>query len=165
MQREFNVLSDTERGYLAGFFDGEATFTVSRRRDGRNRRGVEYVPLVEIRHTNLAVLEHIKRIIGGGSVCSPPSCQKVGRRQIFVLSLYSPTLRAVLPQIKNLMVVRKRQAELVEEAACLKEKNMHLHESRRDQLETNFDRLEHIRLELKKLNHKRPFNTRFGGKA
>ena len=138
MQREFNVLSDTERGYLAGFFDGEATFTVARRRDGRNRRGVEYVP---------------------------PSCQKVGRKQIFVLTLYPPTLRAVLPQIKNLMVVRKRQAELVEEATFLKEENMHLHESRRDQLEANFDRLEQIRLELKKLNHKRPFNTRFGGET
>jgi len=56
----------TQRAYLAGFFDGEGSFSIIRRLDKRSPAGYGYQPYVEVGSTNEAIIKWLHTFIGKG---------------------------------------------------------------------------------------------------
>ena len=56
----------TQRAYLAGFFDGEGTFSIIRRPEKRSPIGYSYQPYIEIASTNEEIIRWLNNFIGKG---------------------------------------------------------------------------------------------------
>ncbi|MFA5154460.1 MAG: LAGLIDADG family homing endonuclease [Clostridia bacterium] len=56
----------TQRAYLAGFFDGEGTFSIIRRPDKRSPAGYGYQPYIEVTSTNEEIIKWLTGFIGKG---------------------------------------------------------------------------------------------------
>jgi seryl-tRNA synthetase len=56
----------TQRAYLAGFFDGEGTFSIIRRPDKRSPTGYSYQPYAEVTSTNEEIIKWLNGFVGKG---------------------------------------------------------------------------------------------------
>lgn len=65
-------LTKTQRAYLAGFFDGEGSFTICRRPEKRSPVGYSYQPYVEVTSTNEEIIRWLYGFIGKGFVMWRP---------------------------------------------------------------------------------------------
>jgi hypothetical protein len=56
----------TQRAYLAGFFDGEGSFSIIKRLEKRSPAGYSYQPYIEIASTNEEIIRWLNNLIGKG---------------------------------------------------------------------------------------------------
>lgn len=108
--KEAKSLTDAEQGYLAGAIDCDGCICIADS-DLRGKRWVR--PRLDIVNTNRALVKKCQEITGIGSICARTS-QRKRWRQSYVWYLPSRVgIRSLLQQIKNLLVRKKKQAELV----------------------------------------------------
>jgi hypothetical protein len=102
-----NKLSTTERGYIAGIIDGEGYF-------GLLNNHHEYPrPCLKIGNTNHNVIIWLKTKVGGSITGQK---RKNGRSVYYELCLSSNFIRSLLPQIQNILIIKKTEAEIINEA-------------------------------------------------
>jgi hypothetical protein len=105
--KEYLELTDIDKGYLAGFLDGEGSIGFTYRKD---RHG--YTPTVIFSNSDKSVLEWIRNRIGG--ILTRESRRNPHHKDGYKLYFRSradilPLLRTLLPHLK----VKKKQAELM----------------------------------------------------
>lgn len=104
-------LPDAERGYLAGFLDGDGTV-------GLYRRGVagRFTPSVGFFNTHLPTIDHIARLLGGEgfSRSAAVHCTKFGRCTVYRVDIRSVAdCLHVLETIYPYLVTKRQQADIV----------------------------------------------------
>jgi hypothetical protein len=109
-------LTDIEKGYIAGFLDGEGCIGLGKRTKVTDRRTFQWVIFCGITNTNRASLEYIQKIvlrISKSQRCNICGSSHNRKHTLFRLALSSGTLMPLLRQIKDNLIVKKEQAELV----------------------------------------------------
>ena len=98
-------LTPEQKGYIAGMMDGEGCLYYNPRPKNRG-----YHPVMNIANTNEEVIVYLQSLIGG----------TVHRRETpdnwkdsFCLMAHSGVLRELLPQIEDLLIVKRAQAKLM----------------------------------------------------
>jgi len=110
-ERKFN-LSDVERGYLAGFIDGEGAIGIFRH-GSRHIEG-DYYPRVTIVNSCRDAIEFCHKILGCGELGIQRSKTPRHKDRWFLRFGAMGEVLGLLKEI-NLLIVKKRQGELVTE--------------------------------------------------
>lgn len=144
-------LTDKELGYIAGMIDGDGCIGVVKHKT-KEYNGTRYIPRCFITNTNMEVLMYIKQKLGGeGNICS--RTKGGNRKRVHDLVFRSNFLREFLPKILPEFRIKKRQAEIVIELLSLVEgKVCHSYKL------SDYDRMEQLYMESRKLNRKGIFN-------
>jgi len=106
------IMSDLERGYVAGLFDGEGTIGMIVEGRKENACGIRFSPNVVIYNTNVALLSRAREAMGNGAIYSHDSGRN-GHKRSYALRLTANQIRHVLPQITGVLVAKREQAELL----------------------------------------------------
>lgn len=93
-------MTDAAIGYVAGFIDGEGCLSI-------NRSGSVSIAII---NTSLAALEFVRETLGVGTVKARK--QRVNKNQ-FIYTVYGDECVEVLEKIKDLLIDKKAQAELI----------------------------------------------------
>jgi hypothetical protein len=113
------ILSEAEKGYLAGIIDGEGTLRVMR------SLKKWYAPFIQITNTNEALMEWLQQLLGtqGYGRIYHDKCRKLPNHKTkFVYNIASVQgVKQILDQIAPLLVIKKEQAKLLLEFIAMKE--------------------------------------------
>ena len=137
-------LTDLERGYIAGILDGEGWLGITIRKRNWKRSTVPHYhrPACVIGQAKPHVLDWLTEVLGTSDIA-------IERRTKFrQLRLHPPCLRWLLPQIIPVLVLKKRQAEILLEfiSDCRYQGKELTHEQ--------WEAREQLRVEIMKLNEK-----------
>lgn len=122
--------------WLAGFIDGEGYFGLFKHKHPHPRKGYMWTIVLDIVSKDRWILEFIAEKTGMGMIQKSGSC--------FSLKLYSNMLRAILPKLVTYLVLKRRQAELLQKALGHMEYRKH-RDDRTDEI------LENLSIQLKSL--------------
>jgi hypothetical protein len=101
-------LTETEKAYIAGLFDGEGCLGIHKQDRSRwGNKSIAYRAHVSLANTYVPVLQKIKSLIGGKIVE-----QGIGKK-CFVLTFTVGVVRNWLPEVVEYMVVKKEQAKVM----------------------------------------------------
>jgi hypothetical protein len=95
-------LTERELGYIEGILDGEGTVTLCKQKRKPTSKKYTYYPLVSVSNTDIRILQHIKELLGGGTI-RPFKWFKEHRPKSKTLYRYvmtRPLMREVLPQLE-----------------------------------------------------------------
>lgn len=103
-------LSNTQNAYLAGFFDGEGTFSLQKRPDKRSPIGYTLQPYVEVASTNKEIIVWLHKKIGKGFTFWRPR----NKNAKDAYALHITGMETIIPFIDNLypyLIVKKQVAK------------------------------------------------------
>ncbi len=138
--------SDSELGWLAGIIDGEGSLMFHKVKEKRTKQGFSWTARLQVANTDMKIINKARELCGNsGHVKTNPVCD-FRPTTVYAFSTSSNVMRYILPKIINMLVSKRRQAELLLEALKLLQEgpNVTLHNTR----------LEEIYQEMKKLNHR-----------
>lgn len=101
-------LTETQKAYTAGFFDGDGTISIQ---GGTDKKGNQHWALeIKFYNCNLKVLQTIKRWIGIGSIAER---KRTSRWRInYALKVRGVSARNLLAEIYPYLIIKKPQAEI-----------------------------------------------------
>lgn len=105
------ILSEAEKGYLAGFIDGEGCVSVAKGKHSRCKDKTFHTAKITIGNTNMKMLEIFEKV-GVGYIYYRKS-KKPRQKDAIIWCMCSNAVRAILPQIASYMVLKRPQARLV----------------------------------------------------
>lgn len=100
-----NKLSETERGYIAGFIDADGSIYFKKR--GKYKP----MPIITISNTNLKVLEIIKELIGAGTINQARHLKRPNETPFYIYRLQNKQIIPLLDQVLDLLIVKKNKAK------------------------------------------------------
>ncbi len=113
--------------YLAGFMDGEGTFSIhSYRKTGKRKRGIEYRPFICVSNTNKEIIDWVATLLGVGSVWQFRRQEKNKNwKSAYKYTLYGSNAVALANLLVPYLKIKKLQAEiLIEYGKTLIDANM-----------------------------------------
>lgn len=106
-------VTQMDLSYLAGFMDGEGSFSIVRSKRSGNLSGFRYSAYCEVTNTNLDVINWVCNTFGGKI---RQQRHKNTRYKVLYVVYFSPNLlRKLLPSLTSLLKIKPRQATLVSE--------------------------------------------------
>lgn len=140
-----NNVTQMDFSYLAGFMDGEGSFSIVRQKRSESLSGFRYSAYCEVGNTNLDVIEW---------VCNKFDARirsqrhREPRYKVLYVAYFRPNLlRKILPNLIPLLKIKPRQATLVLELLEYNEE--------RSSYSFNKDQIKHeLWLKLRKLNER-----------
>lgn len=99
-------MEEVKKAYLAGIIDGEGTVTLM-----KHHKNETHIPFVGIANNNLALLKWIKSL-AGGNICSKKK-RLPHHNDSYVLNIRQDRALRFLGEIKQYLIVKRRQAELI----------------------------------------------------
>jgi len=151
-------LSEFEKGWIAALIDGEGTICLAKIKRSKARCGYRYRANLNITNTSFPIIDKAYEILGMGNVAVDEARAKWNRkRPIKILLLSSNDLREFLPIIKNSLISKKKQAEIMIEALELLKENSEVasettYQKRLEQIDKNTKLLDTLYEEMWKLN-------------
>jgi hypothetical protein len=148
LRDKVRLLSNEERAYIAGLVDGEGSLIL-----GKNRGRL--FPFLRITNTSLMLLNHVKSVIGCGTICRHEwkNLLDKNRRPTWSYSLSAGGLRALLPQIKDYLVLKKPHCSLMLEFLAITDERRRIPRGNRKGLKVPYTaRQMEIMNKIKKLN-------------
>ena len=102
-------LTDVERGYIAGVLDGEGWFGITIRKRAWKRSTLPYYhrPACTVGQAKPPILEWFVKTLGTDDIATE------SRTKFKILRIHPPCLRWLLPQIIPVLVLKRRQAEIL----------------------------------------------------
>ena len=94
------------KAYLAGIIDGEGTVTLM-----KHHRNETPIPFVAIANNNLVLLKWIKSLVGG-NLCAKKK-RLPHHHDSYVLNIRQDRALRFLNEIKQYLIIKRRQAELI----------------------------------------------------
>lgn len=114
-------LSEAERYYLAGIIDGEGTITIKR---SDNRLYCE----VSVGNSCLELIKRIQKMISTNKRYMEKRRKDPNRKPLWVFKISArPDVKKLLEQIKDALIVKKKQAELVLEFIDIMDSRLNIH--------------------------------------
>ena len=111
-------LTVAEAAYVAGISDGEGCIGIVKKRQAGYKPS--YSARLIVTNTYLPLLMWLKDTTGLGSIHPRKKRQKAHHKCSYNWSLYSTDLKVLLPQVKQYLLCKTRQAKVVEELMGLK---------------------------------------------
>jgi hypothetical protein len=103
--------------YIAGFLDGEGTFTICW---NKRARSPSFRPLISVSHTNEEVIQLLKKTL---QVTYTPKMGKKGHRPYYLLRVTTKNeIITILEALKSSLIVKKEHAQIILDFMALKEK-------------------------------------------
>ena len=99
-------MDEVEKAYIAGIIDGEGTVTLM-----KHHRNETPVPFIGIANNHLKLLIWLKARIGG-NICSKKK-RFTHHSDSYVLNIRHDRALGVLNEIKQFLIVKQKQAELI----------------------------------------------------
>lgn len=105
-------LSPEERGYLAGFIDGEGALLINKRlHTSGDVSYIGYSVYLDLGNTNEEVLNYINTLVGNtAQIYKNP--QKGNRKTAYRIRIAGRRSQELISLIKDLLIVKKKQAEI-----------------------------------------------------
>jgi hypothetical protein len=101
-------VTDFELGYICGLIDGEGCIGIEKQ---KRKGGFMLRPYIHITNTNSEVIDYARNVLGGGIEIQR---KKPPEKDVYVLRIYNTKLLVeTLSRIKDKLILKKRQAELV----------------------------------------------------
>jgi len=98
-----NELTDIEKGYIAGFLDGEGEISVNS----------SYTCFVRFNNTNMEVLKWIQEKLGTGRIGETHRIRKPNHKQCYSLWIHGEETKILLQYFFPYLIIKKKQAELI----------------------------------------------------
>ncbi len=111
------VFLETDAAYIAGFIDGEGSFSMYPEIASGRIKG--YSLRLDITNCNQSVLLRIRRLAGCGTVRTKKNAVPSKHKQIFILRFHANGIRRILPEIREHLLVKADQAKIMAEALDL----------------------------------------------
>jgi hypothetical protein len=111
-----NLLTEIQKAYLAGFFDGEGCCEVSRyehrktRKNGTVYRWIPHVIRISITNTNNKVLKHIQSLVGTGYVKNKSAASN-NKKRSWCYVANGNDAQQIINAIFPFLIVKKTVAE------------------------------------------------------
>ena len=107
-------MTEIEKAYIAGLFDGEGTICISRAKRKTNKCGYEWRLLIKIAITDRRVLEYIcdKSGIGRVNIFKQSGALNGRYRPTWIWIVHSRNAIEFLYLIKDYLVIKQAQAKL-----------------------------------------------------
>jgi len=127
LQRNWKIsidikLSDVDKGYLAGIIDGEGTIRIAKAHYvGNNIERFYYAPSISIANTNINLMYRIKEIVKIGSFIEKVRSKNTYKPKLVYNVCSLMGCKTLLNQLKDFLVIKKKQAEIVLNFIELKE--------------------------------------------
>lgn len=148
-------LKETEKAYIAGFLDGEGTITISK---ATNKTGVHYLPVVQLANTNEKVMkwlcEKLKKLNISFSFLIDRPKKKNWKECYIIIIREMESIRKFLYEIKDYLIVKRTQAELLLEFVESRLKKIHYF----DGYNTYTEREKEIIEKIRKMNSRKHRN-------
>jgi len=146
-------LTERELGYLEGILDGEGTITLCRQKRKRNwgkhdyLKNYSYRPFVTVTNTDIRILQHVKELLGGGTIGPSKALarQRPKSKIVYRYIMTMPLMRDVLPQLS--LVAKEVQRLMLIDTFEIFDRRVH-------ERGYGTDVLEAIYQEMKRLNKK-----------
>ena len=154
-------MNDIQKGYVAGIIDGEAWLGCRKNgirtridRDGNKKVIYTISPSMVIANTKYKLLIYLKNLLdqygkGNISECKGKYAKLPNNNKCWAYYVGSGVLSKLLPEIKDLLIIKKQQADLIIELVRINQRMQYNGRSRPLNVERR--QLE-IRAALKKLN-------------
>lgn len=114
------ILSDIEKGYIAGILDGEGTIRICKHTTGLKNGGFYYSPTIAFFNTNGTMMGKIRDLLKTGNFCREDRIN-LKHKPRFSYTIASITgCKMVLEQIGDILIIKKPQAELLKEFLVIK---------------------------------------------
>lgn len=111
------MLTETEKAYIAGFFDGDGHFTVQLRNHRSKKDPKQYkyfTPCAGFTNTNLELLKWIQEKLQNGNVRVHTKSHKTGNNKIcYQLYITRSKLEEFTKLILPYLINKKKQGELI----------------------------------------------------
>jgi hypothetical protein len=121
------ILNERDCGWLAGLIDGEGCLCLTKQSGGHTRAGYSMIPNLQISNNSSPSLQRVRETIGAGSIHR--------QRNAFYYMLWSSQrLFELLIQIEPILIVKRKQAELLLEAYTLNQKHYAGHTPHKERL-------------------------------
>ena len=115
-------LTPEQKGYIAGIIDGEGCLYYNPRKSPRAKNNVMkprsedrnvngFCPVLNIANTDPRMLEKVQSLVGGTTHSVIP--KREGWKTRHLLLVHANALRELLPQIIDLLIIKKEQATLM----------------------------------------------------
>lgn len=141
------VLTDAERGYLAGFVDGEGCLTIGKASRPGYRCGYSYEAIMTVSNTHLDGLIKIAEMCGNGKIQLQDKRDKPHHKTLYRIVFGHGQIRHLLPQIRPLLLMKGAQADIILEFLSLKK-------SGKNPDELLIQRFEALRSAVRELNRR-----------
>jgi len=112
-------LTEAERGYLAGIIDGEGMIRITRAKQKQWKRAY-YAPIISITNTDPKLMSYIRELVKIGSFYVEKRTKPQHRAKMVYNVGSIEGVKQILEQIKDLLIVKKRNAMLVLELIEIK---------------------------------------------
>lgn len=144
------VISDIQKGYIAGFIDGEGNIRVQKvnRTKNKGRNYTTYQGQLQVASTNKESLENIVNMVGLGTV-SKRKRRNPKHKTLFVWRMGQKDMASLLPEIVDHLFIKKESAALMIEYVGLMSKYPNFSEE-------EIDRVTFIRNRFETINVKGP---------
>jgi intein/homing endonuclease len=110
-------MTEIEKAYIAGFFDGEGSASIMRAKHKDCRFGFSFSPVVYIANTNLDILKEIQKMIAAGSIYH---CKKVAHhKNAYSLHIHGQHAKDFLKMISPYLKIKKEVAKEVSDFASV----------------------------------------------
>lgn len=106
------ILSDTDRGYLAGIIDGEGTIKIIKAKQ-KQWKTAYYAPFISITNTDPKLMSYLRELVKIGSFYVEKRTKPQHRTKMVYNIASIKGVKQILDQIKDLLIVKKRNAMLV----------------------------------------------------
>ena len=106
-----NLISETDKSYIAGLVDGEGCFNIYKMKNKSCKRGYTFVGRMFVTNCDLNALVEMRELTGLGSVRK--RTPQAGRKQSYNWDLSVLEVKEIVPHIFPYMRIKKRQAELM----------------------------------------------------
>jgi hypothetical protein len=111
-QELISRLSDAQLGWIAGVIDGEGSLgVVKEKKRKKGKMYISYACKLQITATSYSMVSKMREFCGGYIFGKIPATRN--RKKAFLYILSGPGLRALLPRVRHLLVVKDRQADIV----------------------------------------------------
>jgi len=115
------VLSDVERGYIAGILDGEGMIRICRCTNTSKKGGIYYSPMISMVNTSGALMGKIRDLLQVGCFYRQDRVD-LNHKAVYVYTIGSiGGCKMIIDRIGDLLIVKKPHEELLREFLAIKE--------------------------------------------
>ena len=137
--------TEKEKAYLAGYFDGEGTFSITKRRSKKAKLGFDLQPFISVTSTKRAIIDYLCKKIGKGFAYWTP--RKGNANDAFAFHLTgTKSIIWFIEQLEKDLVLKKKIAQKLKEYCLLRKDKMRLPREKRGYTEKELKILDEIRL-------------------